>query len=86
MFLGIMILFHLLIKKFSIIGVSVIGAVFHVIGQIIIAMIFLETPYVLYYLPIIGVTAIITGVLVGLGANLVIKTGAIKKIKEKYEF
>ena len=84
--LGIMILFHLLVKKFSIIGISVIGAVFHVIGQIIIAMIFLETPYVLYYLPIIGVTAIITGVLVGLGANLVIKTGAIKKIKEKYEF
>ena len=37
---GIMVLFYLLIKKFSIIGVSVIGSVFHVTGQIIIAMIF----------------------------------------------
>ena len=34
--LGIMILFYLLIKKFSIIGVSVIGSIFHVAGQILI--------------------------------------------------
>ena len=33
--LGVMILFHLVIKKFSIIGVSVIGSLFHVIGQIL---------------------------------------------------
>lgn len=84
--LGVMILFHTLIKKFSIIGVSVLGALFHVIGQIIVAMIFLESVYVLYYLPFIAVTSLITGVLVGLGSQLIIKTGAIKKIKEKYNF
>ena len=77
--LGVMILFHTLIKKFSIIGVSVLGALFHIIGQIIVAMIFLESIYVLYYLPLIAVTSIITGVLVGLGSQLIIKTGAIKK-------
>ena len=84
--LGVMILFHSLIKKFSIIGVSVLGALFHVIGQIIVAMIFLESVYVLYYLPFIAVTSIITGVFVGIGSQLIIKTGAIKKIKEKYNF
>ena len=84
--LGVMVLFHTLIKKFSIIGVSVLGALFHVIGQIIVAMIFLESVYVLYYLPFIAVTSLITGVLVGLGSQLIIKTGAIKKIKEKYNF
>ena len=84
--LGVMILFHALIKKFSIIGVSVLGALFHVVGQIIVAMIFLESVYVLYYLPFIAVTSLITGVLVGLGSQLIIKTGAIKKIKEKYNF
>ena len=84
--LVVMILFHTLIKKFSIIGVSVLGALFHVIGQIIVAMIFLESVYVLYYLPFIAVTSLITGVLVGLGSQLIIKTGAIKKIKEKYNF
>ena len=84
--LGIMILFYLLIKKFSIIGVSVIGAIFHVIGQIVIAMIFLSTPYILYYLPIISVSAIVTGVFVGITAQLVIRTGVIRKQREKYKF
>ena len=51
--LGIMILFYLLIKKFSIIGVSVIGALFHVFGQILVAWLFLSTPYILYYLLVI---------------------------------
>ena len=84
--LGIMIFFYLLIKKFSIIGVSVIGAIFHVIGQIVIAMIFLSTPYILYYLPIISVSAIVTGVFVGITAQLVIRTGVIRKQREKYKF
>ena len=77
--LGIMILFYLLIKKFSIIGVSVIGSIFHVTGQIVIAMIFLGTPFMVYYYPIIGVSAIITGVFVGLVARTIIKTEIIKK-------
>ena len=84
--LGIMILFHLLIKKFSIIGVSVIGALFHVFGQILVAWLFLSTPYILYYLPVIAISAIITGVFVGITANLVIRTGVIRKQKEKYGF
>ena len=76
MSLGIMILFYLVVKKFSIIGVSVIGSVFHVTGQIAIAMAFLGTVYVVYYLPIIMISAIITGVFVGFVSKLVIKTGA----------
>ena len=84
--LAVMILFYLLIKKFSIIGVSVIGALFHVFGQILVAWLFLSTPYILYYLPVIAISAIITGVFVGITANLVIRTGVIKKQKEKYGF
>ncbi len=82
--LGIMILFYLLIKKFSIIGVSVIGSLFHVTGQLLIAMIFLGTAYIFIYLPVIAVSAIITGVFVGIVAQLIIKTGVIKKQREKY--
>ena len=84
--LTVMILFYLLIKKFTIIGVSVIGAVFHVFGQILVAWLFLSTPYILYYLPVIAISAIVTGVFVGITANLVIKTGVIRKQKEKYNF
>ena len=84
--LGIMILFFVLIKKFSIIGVSVIGSIFHVTGQILIAMIFLGTGYIFLYLPVIAISAIITGVFVGIVAKLIINTGVIKKQREKYNF
>ena len=84
--LGIMILFYLLIKKFSIIGVSVIGSIFHVGGQILIAMIYLGTAYIVLYLPVLAISAIITGVFVGIIARLIINTGIIKKQREKYNF
>ena len=86
MSLGIMILFCLLIKKFSIIGVSVIGSLFHVTGQILIAMIYMGSVYVVYYLPIIALSAVITGILVGFIARAIIKTNVIKNQREKYNF
>ena len=84
--LGIMILFYLLIKKFSIIGVSVIGSIFHVGGQILIAMIYLGTGYIVFYLPVLAISAIVTGVFVGIIARLIVRTGIIKKQREKYNF
>ena len=84
--LGVMILFYLLIKKFSVIGVSVIGSIFHVGGQILIAMIYLGTAYIVLYLPVLAISAIITGVFVGIIAQLIIRTGIIKKQREKYNF
>ena len=84
--LGIMILFYLLIKKFSVIGVSVIGSIFHVGGQILIAMIYLGSAYIVLYLPVLAISAIITGVFVGIIAQLIIRTGIIKKQREKYNF
>ena len=84
--LGVMILFYLLVKKFSIIGVSVIGSLFHVTGQILIAMFFLGSAYIFLYLPVIAISAIITGVFVGIVSKLIINTGVIKKQREKYNF
>ena len=84
--LSIMILFYLLIKKFSIIGVSVIGSIFHVGGQILIAMVYLGSAYIVLYLPVLAISAIITGVFVGIIARLIINTSIIKKQREKYNF
>ena len=81
--LGIMILFYLVVRKFTVVGVSVIGSIFHVGGQVLIAMIFLGSAYVVLYLPIIGISAIITGVFVGIVAQLIIKTGIVRKQKER---
>ena len=84
--LAIMILFYLVVRKFSIIGVSVVGSLFHVFGQILVAIFYLGSGYVIYYLPVIAISAIITGVLVGITAKLIIRTGVIRKQKERYNF
>ena len=57
--------------KLSVTGVSVLGGVFHNIGQIIVAMLVLETQSLLYYLPFLIVIGTITGVLIGFVANLI---------------
>ncbi len=82
----IMLVFYLWVKKFSIIGVSVLGAIFHVIGQILVAMAYLGSASIVLYLPIIAISSIVTGVIVGVIANIIIKSGVIKKQKDKYNF
>ena len=59
------------IGKLSVTGVSVLGGVFHNIGQIIVAMLVLETESLIYYLPFLMVIGTITGVLIGFAANLI---------------
>ncbi len=53
------------INLFSIIGVSIIGSIFHTIGQIIVAIIFVKNANILYYLPFLILFAIPTGLLIG---------------------
>ena len=53
---------------FSMIGVSVLGGVFHNIGQIVVAMFVVETFYVGYYLPFLIVAGTVTGAVLGVAA------------------
>ena len=46
---------------FSVMGVSIAGGVFHNIGQLIIAMIVVETFSVAYYIPVLLIAGVITG-------------------------
>lgn len=55
-------------RCFSVVGVSVLGGVFHNIGQIIVAMFVVETFYVGYYVPFLTVAGTITGSLLGIAA------------------
>ena len=57
----------------SITGVSVLGAVSHNIGQILVAMIVLETGSLIYYFPVLLVTGVIAGVCIGLLAAVLTK-------------
>ncbi|MGE5455602.1 MAG: Gx transporter family protein [Ignavibacteriales bacterium] len=52
--------------KLSIIGISIIGSIFHSLGQVIVAMFLLETANMIYYLPWLLMFSIPTGIVVGL--------------------
>ena len=61
-------------KGISIIGVSALGAVFFNVGQILMAVVMLNTPQLLVtYLPILMVSGVVTGVLTGVVAQMVMK-------------
>ena len=57
----------------STVGVSVAGGVFHNLGQIIMAMIFLSTAEVGYYMAVLAVTGTVSGIFVGLCGAFLIK-------------
>ena len=59
--------------KFSPTGVSVLGGVFHNVGQIIVAIIVLETTRLVYYLPVLMVSGIVAGIIIGLLTAEIIK-------------
>lgn len=60
-------------KSFGAAGVSVAGAVAHNAGQILAAMLLLETAQISYYLPVLCVTGTVAGICVGVISAIVIK-------------
>ena len=57
----------------STVGVSVAGGVMHNVGQILMAMLMLDTAELGYYLIVLAVTGTIAGILIGLCGNLLIR-------------
>lgn len=65
-----------LLKKqggFSVIGVSVAGGVSHNVGQLIVAMLVVETYQVGYYFPVLLVAGVLTGSGIGVVSQEVLK-------------
>ncbi|PKK99914.1 MAG: heptaprenyl diphosphate synthase [Tenericutes bacterium HGW-Tenericutes-1] len=54
------------LPKLSIVSVSVTGALMHMVGQIAMAIVVLDTPTLIYYLPYMILISIPTGILTGL--------------------
>lgn len=66
----------ILLKKFgflSTVGVSVAGAVMHNIGQILVAMLLMQTVQIGYYFIVLAITGTISGIFIGLAGGFVIK-------------
>lgn len=59
--------------RFSMIGVSVAGGVFHNVGQITVAALAVENVRMAYYLPFLLVSGVVTGVLIGLVAQMALR-------------
>lgn len=59
-------------KGLSMTGVSIIGGIGHNIGQILVAMWVVDTSAVIYYLPILMVSGVIAGCLVGILGGMVV--------------
>ncbi|MDD7174297.1 MAG: Gx transporter family protein [Clostridiales bacterium] len=62
------------VKGVSVIGVSAIGAVFFNVGQILMAVVILNTPQLIVtYLPVLMISGVLTGILTGIIARMVMK-------------
>ena len=60
-------------ESFSVVGVSIGGGVSHNIGQLLVAMIAVETYQVGYYLPVLLIAGVLTGFLIGIISGEVLK-------------
>ena len=57
----------------TVIGVSIAGGVFHNIGQLIIASVIVETFSVMYYVPVLLIAGLVTGLLIGIASDGMLK-------------
>lgn len=65
-----------LLKKkegFSILGISMAGGVMHNVGQLIVAMLVVETFSVVYYVSVLLVSGLITGLIIGITSREMLK-------------
>lgn len=60
-------------ERFSTVGVSVTGGILHNAGQILVAMLVMETAQIVYYLPVLCISGIAAGVAVGIVSAILIK-------------
>jgi heptaprenyl diphosphate synthase len=58
---------------FSAVGVSIIGGIAHNVGQIVVAILLLNSTLIAYYMIILTITGTLAGVAVGLAGSLLIK-------------
>ena len=71
-----------LLKKasiFSAVGISIAGAVFHNAGQILAAVIIMSSKEIIYWLPALIISGVVSGLAVGLAGAVLIKKIDVSK-------
>jgi heptaprenyl diphosphate synthase len=59
--------------KFSVVGVSAAGGLSHNIGQILVAVILMNTTAIAWYLPLLWISGCFSGILIGIIGGIVYK-------------
>lgn len=77
-------LYHFYKNYFSLMGISIVGAIFHNIGQLFVASLVVTNFGIFVYLPILMLSAILTGYFVGLSAKYILKilSPSLKHVRE----
>ena len=70
--LGVMCILHRM-NVFSVVGVSVTGGVAHNMGQLIVACLVVQNGNLFYYFPVLLVAGVITGLVIGLVDQEILK-------------
>ncbi len=71
------------IGGFSVKGISIAGGIFHNIGQLLLAMAVVETYQVGYYLPVLLMSGLVTGLLIGMVSEEILnRTVFLKKTQQ----
>lgn len=65
--------FAIRIQKFSTLGVSIMGAIGHNIGQIFVAWVIMDNAHIIYYLPVLILSGLVSGFFVGYISYLLLK-------------
>lgn len=60
-------------EKFDVMGISILGGIFHNIGQLIVAALVLENISIFNYIPVLLVAGLVTGALIGIVAGEILK-------------
>ncbi len=66
--------------KLSIIGVSIVGSIFHSVGQILVAILIIKNTYIIYYVPWLLLFSIPTGILVGFTSKTILNNLDNRKV------
>ena len=59
--------------QFSIVGISAAGGFLHNIAQLLVAAAVLETTALFVYAPVLGAVGILTGILIGIAAQMILQ-------------
>lgn len=59
--------------KFSVYGVSMAGGVFHNVGQLVMAMLVVESVSIGGYLPVLLIAGLLTGLMIGIVSNEILR-------------